>query len=40
MPGRNIGIFAHVDTGKTTLSEQLLAHSGRIREIGSVDRGR
>ena len=39
MPCRNIGIFAHVDAGKTTLSEQLLAHSGRIREAGSVDRG-
>jgi len=39
MPGRNIGIFAHVDAGKTTLSEQLLVHSGRIREAGSVDRG-
>lgn len=39
MPYRNIGIFAHVDAGKTTLSEQLLVHSGRIREAGSVDRG-
>lgn len=27
---RNIGIFAHVDAGKTTFSEQLLAHSGAI----------
>lgn len=36
---RNIGIFAHVDAGKTTLSEQLLVHSGKIREAGSVDRG-
>lgn len=39
MSTRNIGIFAHVDAGKTTLSEQLLVHSGRIREAGSVDRG-
>ena len=39
MAYRNIGIFAHVDAGKTTLSEQLLVHSGRIREAGSVDRG-
>lgn len=36
---RNIGIFAHVDAGKTTLSEQLLAHSGAIRTRGSVDSG-
>lgn len=36
---RNIGFFAHVDAGKTTLSEQLLLHSGTIREAGSVDRG-
>ncbi len=36
---RNIGIFAHVDAGKTTLSEQLLLCSGTIREAGSVDRG-
>ena len=39
MPCKSIGIFAHVDAGKTTLSEQLLVHSGRIREAGSVDRG-
>ena len=36
---RNIGIFAHVDAGKTTLSEQLLAHAGAIRVRGSVDSG-
>ena len=39
MPCRNIGIFAHVDAGKTTLSEQLLVCSGTIREAGSVDLG-
>ncbi len=39
MPCRNIGIFAHVDAGKTTLSEQLLVCSGTIREAGSVDMG-
>jgi len=36
---RNIGIFAHVDAGKTTLSEQILSHAGAIRKIGSVDSG-
>ena len=35
----SIGIFAHVDAGKTTLSEQLLLAAGAIRTPGSVDRG-
>ena len=35
----SIGIFAHVDAGKTTLSEQLLLTAGAIRTPGSVDRG-
>lgn len=35
----NIGILAHVDAGKTTLTEQLLYKSGMIRELGSVDKG-
>ncbi len=32
-----IGILAHVDAGKTTLSESLLYLSGRIRKLGRVD---
>ncbi len=35
----NIGILAHVDSGKTTLTEQLLYLTGAIRKIGSVDAG-
>ncbi len=34
-----IGILAHVDAGKTTLSESLLYLSGRIRKLGRVDNG-
>ena len=32
-----IGILAHVDAGKTTLSEALLYQSGKIRKLGRVD---
>ena len=34
-----LGILAHVDAGKTTLSEQLLFKTGKIRERGRVDHG-
>ncbi|MFC3749070.1 GTP-binding protein [Paenibacillus sp. GCM10012306] len=35
----NVGIFAHVDAGKTTTTEHILYESGRIRSLGSVDTG-
>ncbi|MBM3278123.1 MAG: TetM/TetW/TetO/TetS family tetracycline resistance ribosomal protection protein [Candidatus Handelsmanbacteria bacterium] len=36
---RNLGILAHVDAGKTTLTEDLLFLSGSLRALGSVDKG-
>lgn len=36
---RNVGILAHVDAGKTTLTEQLLYAGGTIRTPGRVDDG-
>ncbi len=35
----NLGILAHVDAGKTTLTERLLFDTGAIDSLGSVDRG-
>jgi ribosomal protection tetracycline resistance protein len=35
----NLGILAHVDAGKTTLTERLLYAAGVIDEVGSVDHG-
>ena len=29
---RNIGVFAHVDAGKTTLSERMLVHAGAVSQ--------
>jgi ribosomal protection tetracycline resistance protein len=35
----NLGILAHVDAGKTTLTERILYETGVIRSVGSVDKG-
>ena len=32
-----VGILAHVDSGKTTLSEAMLYRAGAIRKLGRVD---
>jgi len=35
---RNLGIIAHVDAGKTTLTERVVFHTGRIHAIGECAR--
>lgn len=39
LPTLNLGVVAHVDAGKTSLTEQLLFQTGAIDRLGSVDDG-